>query len=223
MVHSKLPIAKLALAIADTICLNTEECVSEFIKVNGVLALRCVVMQTAYESLTSKVCLVLANIMVGPVEHIQEVLNANFISTLANLAMKNVDYKVRREATWAIANGCIKGSQYQKLRIVKEGGLNAFIFMLDTKETGLLLIVLEAIEKLLEQDRKTDEESKVKELFEDLGGINKLEELQLHESEEVYKKVVTILEQNFKLEETTNPNEERKLNCCSLELVAYWH
>jgi len=212
LVSTNMQIAAQALMVADVICLGDESCVEEFIGANGVLALKCLMVSQAHKSLVRSACLILSNIVIGSSEHIQAVLNTDFINTLSNLATKSEDYNVRREAVWAIANGCVKGKQFQKLRIVKEGGLNALISMLSSKEEGLLLVILEAIDILLDLNAGVGAEIGIVSQFEELGGVESLQALQLHESKSVYDKVVKILEKNFVLEEINDPTEERKLS-----------
>eukprot|EP01022_Parablepharisma_sp_SALTPOND_P018679 TRINITY_DN3092_c4_g1_i1.p3 TRINITY_DN3092_c4_g1~~TRINITY_DN3092_c4_g1_i1.p3 ORF type:complete len:252 (-),score=35.25 TRINITY_DN3092_c4_g1_i1:69-824(-) len=203
LLNKKLSIAKLALEIVNLVCAGPAECVEEFITGNGILALKYLLVSPEHQKLLKGVCLVLSNIMVGPEKHIQEVINAGVIAELSNLAVKSNDFGVRKEAAWAIGNACIKGSNYQKLRIVKEDVLEVLVTMLGNEDADLLLILLEAVDSLLELDKVMETEPTVCDQFEGLGGITKLEELQLHKNEIVYKKVVELMDKRFHLEEVS--------------------
>ena len=193
-------ISSSALEVANLVCTGPEECVEEFVSGGGIVMLKLILLTESHHDLAKMACLILSNILVGPEKHIQEVINAGVINDLSQIATKDSDFKVRKEATWAIANACLKGSNYQKVRMIKEGVLDIIIPMLGNEDADVLLILIEAIDSLLELDNHVELEPSISDQFESLGGVTKLEELQLHKNETVYKKVIALMNKRYSLE-----------------------
>ena len=74
----------------------------------------------------------------------------------------------------------------------------------------MLLIALESLECILKTigcKEKANEYSAVATLIDEAGGVDKIENLQSHENQEVYERAVRIIEKYFGTEDETNENE----------------
>jgi len=207
LTNKNLQIAWTSLEIINIVCSKPEFSVEEFIQSGGLLMLKEALKLETHKNLYRIICMVLSNIMVGPYTHIQKVFDSGLISIIIGLAIKSEDFGVRKEAIWAICNAMIHGNISLKIRLIHEGALEPIVNGLSSDDANLLMILLDAVDKILELDDEQDEEFdiRISEQFEALGGISKLEELQLFKNDEVYKSVQKLLEKRFRVEEV-NPN-----------------
>ena len=87
------------------------------------------------------------------------------------------------------------------IAMIEQGALEALLVGLDEKDTQLVWALLGAIDVVLDMDEKLGGE--VADVFEKIGGLVKLEALQYHENQDIYKRVIKIMGKHFKLEECT--------------------
>ena len=108
------------------------------------------------------------------------------------------DFEVRKEAAWVISNICTGGSTANIDAIVGMGALNTICSILDISDVKICLVALDALDAILRKTGSLDYANVV----EECGGVDKLEDLQDHSNEEVYRKAVAIVEEYY------NPDEE---------------
>ena len=112
--------------------------------------------------------------------------------------------EVKKEAAWVLCNCSKFGLPADVMKLVELGGLEIFESLLDSKDAKLLLIAIEGINNILFCGHKhfTKEGPNPFLLrLENTKAIQKLEELQLHPSEEVYQNVVRLLENFFETDQ----------------------
>ena len=73
--------------------------------------------------------------------------------------------------------------------------------MISSEDPGLVMILLDALDSLLGLDEVVESENSVHDQLESLGGVTKLEELQLHKNTEVYKRAIKLLDKQYQIEE----------------------
>lgn len=159
--------------------------------------------------LIKEACWVISNIAVENIRAIQVLISLDIIKLLCNLVIGFSAFSVKQEAVWAISNACTSANDIQIWQMVNDGILSAFLVMLDEKEANCTITVLEAIKRVLEVGQQT-EDNKIAEEWKLLGGLEKLEELQLCKNTRIYELVIKILEDNYELTES-DPNEIRKI------------
>ena len=144
------------------------------------------------------------------------------------------DFDVKREACWAISNATTGGSHAQIAYFVKHGCIKPLCDVLVSSDVKIVSVALEALENILKsgQDlasKTKDEENKYlffcarfgrvsillsmlcdcrryAALIEEAEGVDKIDELQRHKNEDIYRKAVDLLENYFNAEETENQN-----------------
>ena len=82
----------------------------------------------------------------------------------------------------------------------KDGILKGLFAMIDRKEPKILEIILRALERLLEAGKSMEFNAIVEE-WQAIGGMKKIEELQLHENKDIYSMVIRIFENYYQVEE----------------------
>ena len=113
-------------------------------------------------------------------------------------------WEVRREAIWFVANIFTTGTDYHLRSLVQKEGFSAIATALDVKDAKIVDVALEATDKILDVGLKLN--LNYSHVFDEYGGLDKLEELQQHPSEQVYERSVEILDKYFETEEEEDEN-----------------
>ncbi|XP_046668023.1 importin subunit alpha-1 [Homalodisca vitripennis] len=145
-----------------------------------------------------------SNITAGNVDQIQEVINNGLLPPLIRV-LQTGDYKSQKEAAWAVTNYTSGGSVEQIATLVQLGVLPHICNLLDSKDWKTVNVALDGISNILAAAEKMGEVTGVATYIEECGGLDKLELLQTHENEQIYQKVVQIIDTYFSGDED-DPN-----------------
>lgn len=140
-----------------------------------------------------------SNITAGKQSQIQEVINAGLIPILVEI-LRHGAYRTQKEAIWAVTNFTSGANTEQMAYLVQCEVLPSLFRLLAKKDIKIILIILDAILNILQMAEKTGELDKFFLIFEEFGGIDKIEELQHHENEAVYKASFHIIDHFFSAE-----------------------
>lgn len=149
-------------------------------------------------------CWTLSNITAGSPDQIALVVRTpGYIEKLLTL-INSDSAEIKREASWVISNATARAAPEDMLKMVDIGVLDTFVGLLNCDDVKTVAVVLEAIKNILSCGAKhfvdTEKYNIFLTKFEQLGGVAKLESLQVHPNEEIYEKTVAIIEANFDLE-----------------------
>nr|CAD2140607.1 unnamed protein product [Meloidogyne enterolobii] len=148
-------------------------------------------------------CWLLSNILAGNAEQIQEVIDAKLLPIIFRI-LEHGEHKLQCEAGWAVANLAHGGAVNQILAILRvKGSIEAICSNLAVKNNELVANMLEALYVILNTVASNDPDrlSKICERVEECGGLDKIEKLQEHESEQIYLVSYKIIEEFFSEEE----------------------
>ncbi len=128
------------------------------------------------------------------------------ISKIIKIAQNDL-WEVRKEALWAVAHICTSGSDSHIMSLVDVGGLQPLISVLRLQniDSALLLVILEALGRILEVGTKFPHQNYVQ-LIDEYDGIECLEDLQTHPNDNVYQKVIELIENYLGSEEEGDEN-----------------
>ncbi|KAE8685768.1 Importin subunit alpha-2 [Hibiscus syriacus] len=143
-------------------------------------ALTCLVSLLTHnhkKSIKKEACWTISNITAGNKEQIQAVINAGIIVPLVSL-LQNAEFDIKKEAAWAISNAT-SGGTHDQIKIIT--------------------VCLEGLENILkvgeaEKAASGGEINNCAQWIEDAEGLEKIENLQSHDNNEIYEKAVKILE-----------------------------
>ena len=89
------------------------------------------------------------------------------------------------------------GSAEQIVGLCQLGVLQPFCDLLDARDDKTVAVVLDGLQNILAVAVKMGEADKVTVMIEECGGLDKIEALQAHENEILYKKALEIIEIYF--------------------------
>lgn len=138
----------------------------------------------------------LSNITAGTQAQIQSVINANLIPLLVQVLGLG-ELRVQKEAAWALTNFTSGASTEQVLYLVQCQIMKPFCELLSSKDPKLIKVLLDGLCNILLVAEKVGQLDQAKLYIEEVGGLNKIEELQEHENEEVYKLAYHMVEKFF--------------------------
>ncbi|XP_026872768.1 importin subunit alpha-8 isoform X1 [Electrophorus electricus] len=162
----------------------------------GVLAILPKLMRHPKPSVQKEAAWAVSNIAAGPRQQIQQLITCGLLPPLVEL-LKNGDFKTQREAVWAVTNYTSGGTVEQVVQLVRCGGLEAILSLLHVKDAKTVLVILDAISNIFLAAEKLGEVNKLCLLVEELGGLDRIELLQNHENNAVYRAAQALIEKYF--------------------------
>ncbi|CAO2193120.1 unnamed protein product [Urochloa humidicola] len=161
--------------------------------------------QSHKKSIKKEACWTISNITAGNKDQIQAVINGGIIAPLLQL-LQTAEFDIKKEAAWAISNATSGGSPEQIKYLVAEGCIKPLCDLLVCPDSRIVTVCLEGLENILkvgEQDKTSGatSENVFAQMIDDAEGLEKIENLQSHDNNEIYEKAVKLLEAYWMEEE----------------------
>lgn len=151
------------------------------------------------KSIKKEACWTISNITAGNKEQIQAVIVAGLFGPLVNL-LQNAEFDIKKEAAWAISNATSGGSHDQIKYLVNQNCIKPLCDLLVCPDPRIVTVCLEGLENILkvgEAEKNLGNSGEVNyyaQLIDEAEGLEKIENLQSHDNNEIYEKAVKILE-----------------------------
>ncbi|XP_040836347.1 importin subunit alpha-8 [Ochotona curzoniae] len=151
-------------------------------------------------SIQKEAAWVLSNVAAGSQQQIQLLIVYDLLPLLVTL-LKNGEFQVQKEAVWTVANFTMGATVSQLFQLVYSGVLEPLVNLLAAPDPKIVLIILDVISYFLQEAEKMHEKDKLCFLIEGLGGIERIETLQLHVNQHVAQTALSLIEKHFGEEE----------------------
>ncbi|CAF4887197.1 unnamed protein product [Pieris macdunnoughi] len=137
-----------------------------------------------------------SNVLAGTSEQIQLAIDKGMLVHLVHVLGVS-DIRCQKEAAWAITNLCLGGTPMQLDALVSAGFIEPYCALLESQDHRAIIVVLEGLTNLLQAAAKFGQVEPLCLQLEEIGALDKIEALQEHENEQIYKKSLHILDTYF--------------------------
>lgn len=135
----------------------------------------------------------ISNITAGNQSQIAQVIQAGAVRPLVQ-RLENDEFDVKKEAAWSLSNACSGGSPAHIAAMVQQGVIKALAGLFTSHEPRTVMVALDGIEAILRAGaNNTDDDNVYADELEECQGLDALENLQNHDSTEIYEKAASIL------------------------------
>ncbi|KAH9605589.1 hypothetical protein KSS87_016327 [Heliosperma pusillum] len=155
--------------------------------------------QNHKKSIKKEACWTISNITAGTKDQIQTVIEAGIVGPLVHL-LQNAEFDIKKEAAWAISNATSGGSHDQIKYMVSQGCIKPLCDLLACPDPRVVTVCLEGLENILKvgdaakNAGTTGNANVFAQAIEEADGLEKIENLQTHDNNEIYEKAVKLLE-----------------------------
>ncbi|KAJ8491476.1 hypothetical protein OPV22_013197 [Ensete ventricosum] len=161
--------------------------------------------QSHKKSIKKEACWTISNITAGNRAQIQAVIDANIISPLVHL-LQHAEFDIKKEAAWAISNATSGSSSEQIHYLASQGCIKPLCDLLVCPDPRIVTVCLEGLENILkvgeiEKDLGKYGVNPYAQLIDECEGLDKIENLQGHDNNEIYEKTIKLLERYWVEEE----------------------
>ncbi|XP_071722171.1 importin subunit alpha-4-like [Rutidosis leptorrhynchoides] len=161
--------------------------------------------QNYKNSIKKEACWTISNVTAGNKGQIQAVIEANLIAPLVSL-LQNAEFEIKKEAAWALSNATSGGSKEQIQFMVSQGCIKPLCDLLVCADPRIVTVCLEGLENILkigeaEKEAGNTVANVFTEMIDECDGLDKIENLQSHDNNDIYEKAVKILERYWVEEE----------------------
>ncbi|WCJ22282.1 Importin subunit alpha [Euphorbia peplus] len=151
------------------------------------------------KSIKKEACWTISNITAGNVNQIQSIIEAGLVGPLVQLLL-GAEFEIKKEAAWAISNATSGGNHEQIKFLVSQGCIKPLCDLLICPDPRIVTVCLEGLENILkvgEAEKNMGNSGDVNQyaqMIDDAEGLEKIENLQSHDNNDIYEKAVKMLE-----------------------------
>jgi hypothetical protein len=151
------------------------------------------------KSIKKEACWTISNITAGNTDQIQAIVESNIIPPLIYL-LAHAEFDIKKEAAWAIRNATHGGTHQQIKYLVDQGCVKPLCDLIVCSDAHIVTVALEGLETILkvgEVDKVDGAPNQYAQYIYEADGLEKIENLQNHNNNDIYDKAMKILEEYF--------------------------
>jgi len=191
--HPEIRLQTAALRAVGNIVTGTDD-QTQIILQQGALNYFPELLRHPKEKIRKEAVWFLSNITAGTQQQVQSVIDAGLIPLIIK-ALAEGEYQTQKEAAWAISNLTVSGVATQVAVAVQCGCIGPFCDLLGINDAQINNVVLDGLQNILKM--AGDDLDKICLMIEECQGLDKIEALQNHENQDVYKLAFDIIEKYF--------------------------
>lgn len=154
-------------------------------------------LKSARNNIVKEAAWTISNITAGNASQIQHVVEEGLFEDICEV-LRGGDFRSQKEAAWVITNVTSSGSEQQIFYLIEQVGiLKPFCDLMGSKDARCILVILSGLKNLFTLADKRGFLEKFSTVFEEIGALDLLEQLQDHENREVYEQVLKMIELYF--------------------------
>uniref|UniRef100_A0A1A9WCB0 Importin subunit alpha n=1 Tax=Glossina brevipalpis TaxID=37001 RepID=A0A1A9WCB0_9MUSC len=139
----------------------------------------------------------LSNITAGNRDQIQAVIDSGIFEEIRNI-LKHGDFKSQKEAAYVVTNTSTGGTPQQVMALIEKYQiLKPLCDLLEANDQHTIIVVLSGLMQIFGLINRMGGIENFCVVFEEIGALDKLEKLQQHENEDIYKKAFIIIDTYF--------------------------
>ncbi|KAI6231905.1 Importin subunit alpha [Aphelenchoides besseyi] len=191
--HQEVKVQTAALRAVGNIVTGSDD-QTQLVLDNGALQMMSALLTHSKEKINKEAVWFLSNITAGNEQQVQAVIDAGLIPLIIHLLDRG-DFQTQKEAAWAVSNVTISGKTEHVIYMVESGVIPPFCALLGIRDTQIIQVVLDGLNNILKKAGQQADD--ICQKIEECGGLDKIEHLQNHESEDVYKMAYEIIDNFF--------------------------
>lgn len=191
--HAEIKLQTAALRAVGNIVTGTDD-QTQVVLDNAALSHFTALLNHHKEKIKKEAVWFLSNITAGNQTQVQQVIDAGLLPLIIQ-TLETGEFQTQKEAAWAISNFTVSGRPDQVEVLVVCGTIGPFCKLLDVKDTQVVQIVLDGLHNILKM--AGDNSDAVATMIEEAGGLDKIELLQHHQNDEIYRLAFQIIDKYF--------------------------
>ncbi|KJE93950.1 importin alpha subunit [Capsaspora owczarzaki ATCC 30864] len=176
----------------------------------GFLSVVGTLLRSVKENIRKEACWCLSNILAGTASQVAQVIDANLLPLVLN-AVSLGEARTRKEASWCIINLLTGGSDQQVRFAIGQGCIPPLCEVLSHSDAKLVTSALEAHLRILKLGQFANGSNPHAEFIETAGGMDKIEKLQHHRNDTIYKLANQIVTEYFSDDSTPEDAEDQNM------------
>jgi len=148
------------------------------------------------KNIRKETCWMLSNIAAGSATQLDSLMRTpDLIAPILGQLAPSAEWDVRKEAAWVVSNVSTGGTPAHVLKLVEHGAIRPLCDLLEVGEVRILVVALDALDAILRSAGSAV--AGFIQLIDEADGVERIENLQEHESQEVYNRCVKMIESYF--------------------------